>query len=514
LRGIDSVLVDRIRAGFRHVIEQQCGSTLVRFTDTSSTYFGTTSILWNFGDGTTATIPNVAKPFNQAGVYRVVLRIRSASGCEDSVIQQIDIPIQPIPAIAIQSDSIACVGNVFMFTALTNTPGAITYNWNFGNGQQTTGTTVSTRYFNTGTYNVTLIGRTAFGCADTVYKTITVKPTPSVIASNNTTICLGQSTSLLATGTITYSWSPQQGLSCFDCANPVAKPIQTTAYIVTGTNQFGCTANDTVLITVVQPFNINVSPNDTICFPQNESAQLFASGARRYNWSPAVGLSATNIPNPIARPASTTTYQVIGFDDDNCFTDTAFVTVAVGYLPTLELGTGSTVTAGTQIPFNPTITNGPIKRYTWTPNSNLSCNNCATPVATINNDILYRLDIETFYGCIATDTISYKVLCKENEQVYVPNAFSPDGDGINDVLMVRGKGLSQVKSFIIFNRWGQVVFEQQNFAANDPSKGWNGIMRNTGTKAAQDVYVYRVESVCTAGGTFIQSGNVTLFYMR
>lgn len=514
LRGTDTVLVDRIKAGFRYVVEQQCGITTVRFTDTSRVYLGATALLWNFGDGTTATIKNVTKPYYQAGVYRTVLRIRSVSGCEDSVIQNIDIPLQSIPAIAIQSDSVACTGNTFIFSALTNTPGVITYNWNFGNGQQSTGTTVTTRYFNTGTYTVTMIGRTAFGCADTVYKTITVKPSPTVIASNNSTICLGQSTSLLATGTITYTWSPQQGLSCFNCANPIATPTQTTSYVVTGTNQVGCSVNDTVLITVMQPFRISVSPNDTICFPQNESAQLFASGAKRYVWSPAVGLSATNIPNPVARSTSTTTYRVIGFDDENCFTDTAFVTVAVGYLPTLELGTGSTVTAGTQITLNPTITNGPIKRYTWTPNSNLSCNNCATPVATINNDVLYRLNIETFYGCTATDTISYKVLCKENEQVYVPNAFSPDGDGINDVLMVRGKGLSQVKSFIIFNRWGQVVFEQQNFAANDPSKGWNGIMKNTGTKAAQDVYVYRVESICTAGGTFIQSGNVTLFYMR
>lgn len=514
LPGTDTVFVDRIIAGFRYSINQTCGSTTMSFTDTSSVFLGRAQISWRFGDGSTATTPTVNKTFLQAGTYRVVMRITGISGCEDSAVQVIDVPVQQVPSIAIQGDSTACIGQPFMLQAVSNTVGNIQYNWNFGNNQQATGSTASTRYFTAGTATIRLIGRTDFGCADTVYKTIRINPTPVVVASNDAKICLGQSTTLQVRGANSYTWSPQQSLSCNDCSSTVASPTQTTAYVVTGSNAFGCSNTDTVLVTVVQPFQISVSPNDTICFPQNESAQLFATGAKRYVWSPAVGLNASNIPNPIARPASTTAYTVIGYDDDNCFTDTAFVTVAVGYLPTLELGTGSMLVAGTTVTLNPIITNGPIKRYTWTPNKDLSCNNCPNPVATINNNILYRLSIENIYGCLATDTISYQVQCKQNEQVYVPNAFSPDGDGVNDVLMVRGKGLSMVKSFIIFNRWGQVVFEAQNFAANDPTAGWNGIMKNTGKKAAQDVYVYRVETICTAGGTFTQTGNVTLFYMQ
>jgi gliding motility-associated-like protein len=514
LAGTDSVLVDRIQAGFRYVVEESCGSSVVRFTDTSNVFFGRSSISWRFGDGTTASAAQVSKTFTAGGNFRVVMRIVSNSGCEDSVIFNIDVPVQPIPSVAIVADTVACTGSVFNLLAQTNTPGTLSYQWNLGNNQTASGAAVSTRYFNTGTYNVQLIARTAFGCADTVTRTVVARPSPMVSAGSDVRICLGQSTTLQARGAGSYLWSPQQGLSCADCASPVAAPQQTTSYVVTGTNQFGCTATDTVLVSVTPPLQMTVSPNDTICFPQNEAAQLFAQGASRYQWQPAVGLSATDVPNPIAQPTSTTTYRVVGFDNDNCFTDTGFVTVAVGYLPTVELGNGGTVTAGTQIPFNPAITNGPIRRYTWTPTRDLSCSNCATPIATINNDVLYQLTVENIYGCLASDTIRYTVLCKPNEQVYVPNAFSPDGDGINDILMVRGKGLSQVKSFIIFNRWGQVVFEAQNFLANDPSHGWNGMMRNTNTKAAQDVYVYRVEAVCTAGGTFVQTGNVTLFYMR
>jgi gliding motility-associated-like protein len=235
---------------------------------------------------------------------------------------------------------------------------------------------------------------------------------------------------------------------------------------------------------------------------------LFASNAIRYQWTPAVGLNANNIPNPVARPASTTTYRVVGLDVENCFTDTGYVTVGVGYNPTVSLPPGALVVAGTQVALTPALTGGPFARYTWTPNRDLSCNNCPGPVATINNTILYKLEVETIYGCIATDTVGYTVLCQK-DQVFIPNAFSPDGDGVNDILMVRGKGVSTVKSFRIFNRYGQVVFEKQNFSANDPSAGWDG--RINGVPASPDVYVFTAEVLCTAGANYTYKGNITLF---
>lgn len=88
--------------------------------------------------------------------------------------------------------------------------------------------------------------------------------------------------------------------------------------------------------------------------------------------------------------------------------------------------------------------------------------------------------------------------CEEALQVFIPTGFSPDGDGVNDVLMVRGKGLAMVKYFRIFNRWGQLVFERENAKANDPSGGWNG--RIKGILADPDVYVFTAELICTAGG--------------
>jgi len=98
----------------------------------------------------------------------------------------------------------------------------------------------------------------------------------------------------------------------------------------------------------------------------------------------------------------------------------------------------------------------------------------------------------------------------QNSQVFIPNAFTPDGDGKNDVLMVRGTGIKQVKNFRIYNRWGQVVFERANFNVNDPQFGWDGKIRNTTSLAQPDVYVYYCEVVCENDTPFTYQGNITL----
>ncbi len=509
LPGFDSIRVDKTVAGYEINTLQSCGATRIEFRDTSSSFFGITQWLWQYGDGTTSVLRSPTKVFTQTGTYQATLRITSRSGCTDTIQQTLNVMVEQPPVVGIQTDSTACYGQQANFVAFDAGNTATVFDWTIAGGANQSGSSASNVWLQTGLFQVRLIGRTLFGCADTAYRLIRVNPTPSVNAGNDITICRGQQTQLSATGSTALTWSPVQGLSCANCNNPQAGPNFTTRYFVTGTNSFGCRNTDSVLVNVAQPFNITVSGNDSICASRNESAQLFASGTFRYQWNPSVGLNAANIPNPIARPASTTTYRVIGLDQENCFTDTAFVTVGVGYNPTVNLPQGTLVVAGTQVLLNAQYTGGPFRRYTWTPDADLSCNNCPAPVATVNDNTRYTIVAETIYGCTASDTATYTVECQK-DQVFIPNAFSPDGDGVNDILMVRGKGVATVKSFRIFNRFGQVVFEKQNFFANDPTAGWNG--RIGGVPASADVYVYTAEVQCTAGGiTFTYKGNVTLF---
>ncbi|WP_207492637.1 PKD domain-containing protein [Aridibaculum aurantiacum] len=503
----DTIRVDAIKAGFTAQMQQSCGRTTVQFNDTSRAYFGITNYQWLFGDGNSSTLQNPTHTYTQNGIYHIRLAITGRSGCVDTVTVPLSVIVHNYPAAVIGGDTMACTGQQVNFVALVQSQDSvINYNWSFGNNVNGAGKNVTTLYNAPGTYTVRLITTTINGCADTSLVQVRANVSPVVAAGADVRICRGQTAQLNAIGASTWLWNPLQDLSCSTCPNPVANPQFTTQYVVTGTNIFQCSATDTVLVEVVQPFVLTLSPNDTICTGQQ--TQLFASGASRYQWNPIAGLSSGIVANPIANPMVTTEYTVTARDPFNCFQSTASVIVAVGEYPTVNIGTGTTVVAGTQLQFDPVITNGPIRRYTWTPTTDLSCTNCPKPIATINNNITYKLEVENIYGCKGSDTIEYKIRCEEEAQVYIPNAFSPDGDGVNDIFMVRGKGLALVKYFRVFNRWGQLVFERSNFKANDPLSGWDG--RVNGIAANADVYVYTAEMACTGGDVYVKKGNVTL----
>ena len=508
IRGIDTIKVDNLKAGFRYSTLQTCGNTKVQFTDTSRKYLPIVSWRWDFGDGTFSTLQNPVKNYTTTNSWQIQLIVTSASGCSDTLTKNIFIKVNTVPSANINAAATACTNRPVTYEAQYVSADTVSIiNWSFSNGVVLTGSPVNNYYLNTGTYTATLIVGTLYGCQDTVTKTISINQSPTITASADATICKGQSKQLNVTGTTSYAWSPIDGsLNCISCTNPIAKPLTTTYYVVTGTNSFGCTAIDTVVITVAQPIDITVSPNDTICIGQ--SSQLSVTGATTYTWSPGLTLNNTTTAFPTATPTLTTRYRVIGFDSYNCFQDTAYVTVAVGQYPTVNLGADKVLATGTPLPLVTTITNGPITKWTWGPTAaTLSCNDCPTPIATIKREICYAVEVANLYKCTARDTMCVKVFC-ENAQVFIPNAFTPDGDGVNDVLMVRAQGIRSVKNFRIFNRWGQLVFEKNNFNPNDVSAGWDGLIN--GKLASPDVYVYMCEVVCENDVIYTYKGNVSI----
>ena len=503
----DTIRVDKVEAGFRATSNRECGITTFSFVDTSRGYYELRGWQWEFGDGTVSSTVNPIKPYSTDGIYYIKLQVNSVSGCFDTIRVPINVSVRRAPVGDIGSDTVACTGKQLPMSALIQSQDSVVnIAWNFGNNTAAIGSNVSALYNVSGAYSVQLVTTTLYGCADTTEKMITVGATPLVNAGPDIQICRGQSAPLQVFGASSYSWSPVQDLSCITCPAPIAKPLLSTQYVVRGRTSLGCSNTDTILVNVVQPITLKVSPNDTICI--GEQTQLFATGATRYMWNPVQGLSNGNAANPIASPTSTTDYMVIGTDPYNCFSDTGHIRVVVGPYPTVKLRDGGTVLVGSVVPLGSAISNGPIIRYHWSPDEGLSCNDCIRPLATIDKPTTYRLEVENVYGCIAADTTGYNVKCEESLQVYIPNAFSPDNDGLNDVFMIRGKGLSAVKYFRVFNRWGQLIFERSNIIANDPKQGWDG--KVNGVPANPDVYVYTAEVLCAAGDTFIRKGNVTL----
>jgi hypothetical protein len=153
----------------------------------------------------------------------------------------------------------------------------------------------------------------------------------------------------------------------------------------------------------------------------------------------------------------------------------------------------------------------PMAKYTWAPTADLACNNtvCASPMATIKDNSCYNVTGTNSYGCSGSATICVKVFC-QSSQVFIPNAFAPRGNIVaNRILMVRATGISSVRSFRIFNRWGKVVFERNNFPPNSQDFGWDGTV--DGRIADTGVYVYTAEVLCENGVPYTFKGNVTLF---
>ncbi len=463
---------------------------------------GANTYLWNFGDGNTSTDLAPTHTYATAGNYTTKLMVTNNYGCADSTSDVTNVLAVPTPAF-IAPVAQCILNNNFTFTN-TSTGGA-TYLWNFGDGTSSTSPNPTHSYTNANTYTVKLIVTNNNGCWDTVSNIVNVNPGATLIMGNDAAICKGSNTALSVQGAQSYQWTPSTGLNCDTCINPIATPAITTTYTVTALTNGGCPGADTVRVTVFQPIDINVSPNKQIC--TNESFKLSANGASTYLWSPAQGLNSTTSANPTTTTTSTTQYMVIGFDNNNCFKDTGYVKITVLPKPTLQLGANQTVSTGTVVPLTGATTNGPIVSWLWTPATDLSCNTCPRPMATIKKDITYTATVKNIYGCVATDDIHFHTIC-EGSQVYVPNAFTPDGDGKNDILMVRSKGIEVVRSFKIYSRWGELIFEQNNFPPNNPTYGWDGKIK--GVVGSAEVYVYVAQVTCDNVKDFIIKGNISI----
>jgi gliding motility-associated-like protein len=506
------IIVESVKANFTMDKNRLCENGIVNFNNTSDTTAGTVISIysWDFGDGQTSTganIPTVSHMFNGPGLYHVKLTVNTQFGCSDVVTK--DVYVVANPTIDIAGDSSQCVPATLNFSGviLVADTSAYTWQWDFGNGNKSTlQVPPSQVYPKAGQYLISLVATNSSGCTDTATSDLFIYPLPTVFAGNDTTICLGQSLPIQVVGAATYNWLPPSNgsLSCTNCANPVASPIVTTTYYVQGTSFQGCVSTDTLVVTVNQPVTVTVSPDDSVCLGQ--SAQLTASGAANYVWSPAAGLSSIKVANPMASPSTTTTYQVIGSDNKYCFFDTGYVNVRVFAYPVVNAGPDATIIVGSS--YQMMGSGSPdVVSIAWTPITALTCTNCYTPTANPNNTTNYTLRLVNDGGCASVDSMRLTVVCND-ANFFIPNTFSPNGDGVNDIFYVRGKGLNIISSITIFNRWGQIVFQRKDFAANDPSVGWDGNFN--GQKAAADVYIYTVEIICNNSSLIPYHGNVTL----
>lgn len=119
----------------------------------------------------------------------------------------------------------------------------------------------------------------------------------------------------------------------------------------------------------------------------------------------------------------------------------------------------------------------------------------------------YFVGVSTIHNCLSSDSVSIHLYCSTS-QLFIPNTFTPNGDGENDVFYPRGTGVDLIKSFRIYNRWGELLFEKENIQINDISSAWDGTYN--GMAPRPDVYVYAIDAICETGEPMFVKGSITV----
>ncbi len=344
---------------------------------------------------------------------------------------------------------------------------------------------------------------TATGCKiqDTI--TINIFDTTLVSAGENIGTCIGNSVQLQGFGTGIINWIGDNTISDPTIINPTVTPIVTTDYYLSVQNG-NCIILDTVTVLLVDGADLD-DGEFTIC--ANDATQIGVEGfAANYSWSPGIGLSDSTTKRPLTTLTESTVYTVTG-TIPGCPSDAATVTVNVIDVTSILPTPSQNVFEGQPTPIILTDdASNPNLEFLWSPNLGISCVNCNTPLVTLSSNQVYTVQITDLEnGCIGTDSVELSIISSCNEDlVIVPNAFSPNNDGLNDQLFVRGSTLNFIYTFKVYSRSGELVFETQNL-----SEGWDGTHK--GKELNTGVYVYYVEAPCALNGNVIlKTGNVLL----
>lgn len=521
-----------------------CFPNGVNFTNTSTPGY---AFEWNFGDGTTTNTQNPSHTFPGPGIYDVYLAVFDTTSCEipDTSWTQIVIS-DPNAIIEASPDTTVCPGSEITFSVNDIYNG--TYTWQIDVGHFNTPNTVANPtatidtsaqiivnvsyacgsvvdtievgvydyQFNSGPDSALCLGESTQLYVDEgigwkwspssslddntlqnpmatptenteyiveitttdhclLYDTVLVEvdqDIPSAILPDTVKLCSGSATSIAASDAREYLWYPDYAINHVDTQTVVVDPPVDTTYFVDLTNACGFNV-DSTYIDVIFP-DITAS-EDTIICPQT-SAHLFVTGAEHYSWTPTESLVGESTSHVIAAPTYTTDYIVKGIDEYGCV---AYDTVQVALFPhpQIQVSPDYYGFVGDTVRLEAEGTPGV---YQWKPAIYLSCEYCTNPIAMPPKNQTFVVSLTDTNGCKTSDQVTLYF----DAMLYVPNAFTPNGDGHNQTFGVEGGNVNEFTLYV-FNRWGELVFE-----SHDINGRWDGTY--DGKQSPMDVYVWKI----------------------
>ena len=470
-----------------------------------------TSFVWS----DVSDFSNVLNPPNDstltvsgAGTYHVEL---SNGYCtiNDSII--VDFSELPISDFSLDNNQ-GCSPVEVNFT--NNSLSDSDFMWDFGNGiLDSLNFEPSTTFDNEGVFEVILyIYDDICGVFDADTAFVTVTPQPTIDLVDLVELCVPVPTTLSpsTSGASQFIWSSNNLISDTlntDLNNPnVVIDIPNAGYYFIEASNDDCLIIDSVLFVFIEP-ELALNSQDSICVGDVIDVtvtNLNPSIVLDYNWQPtSVLINPGNTETVQGNPTFSQYIYITGTSPEGCVVeDSIFINVS-DIDSTLVIASASDY----GVPPGGTVTlfGSPsgLSSYQWTPETGLNAPTNQQTDAVIDEDIIYTLSVSDGI-CTREDTVEikiYEIIC-EDPYVFVPNAFSPNGDSNNDVLFVRGLYIETV-IFRIFDRWGEMVFE-----STDVNNGWNGSFR--GAQLQPDVYDYYLDVTCVGGLKSIVKGNITL----
>ncbi len=249
-----------------------------------------------------------------------------------------------------------------------------------------------------GTYHVSLLVTGSDGFTDADSCTVVVAKRPSVSVNRDTSMCAGDTVTLTATSATPVDWFGDGQKLCSGCSEISVSPSSTTTYVVRVTNDLGCSAFDTAIVTVLPPPSVSTGPDVRIC--AGDSTPLAATGADTYWWYPAESLSCATCSTPTAAPDASTTYYVIGTNAAGCSALDS-VRVEVTAPPRLSIDVPDSICARTSTRL---AVHG-AEHYAWWPSAALSCADCASPVASPDTSTWFYVEGRDSMGCSTVDSV-------------------------------------------------------------------------------------------------------------
>ena len=297
--------------------------------------------------------------------------------------------------------------------------------------------------------------------------------------------CEGKTVTLNVFGGVTVDWTGPGITAANKSQNPLVltniKPADAGTYNFTVTSAAGCSTSKSTTVTVIPKAVITLNaPTVTICRGAAANLSASAPGAISYRWTPGKNLSDSTVANPVASPADTTIYRVIATNNIGC-ADTATLTVNVLPPPVAITQTKQSMFQDRPITLVASAQSADV--FSWTPTTGLSDANVLNPVANPADDIKYTLHAKSSYNC-GEDTSS--VFVKVYHKVKIPNAFSPNADGVNDSWEIEGLFTYPESTTTVFNRYGQQIFKSIGYA-----KPWKGTYN--GAKLPPGTYYYIID---------------------